>query len=429
MRYILHYTEPGDLVFDGFSGTGMTGVAAQMCGNRAAVNSLGLQVLGDGTILDQGGVPFSKLGKRLAVLNDLSPAATFISYNYNAPPDMATFGSEADRILAEMEAEWGWMYETRSPHGPGRINYTVWSEVFSCPQCNGELVYFDAAVDKANSEVLDTFHCPHCQAELEKRSLLRCWESYYDPALGIQQRVVKYLPALIRYECNGSTFEKKPDEADLAIIEKIRDLPIPAPFPVVPMPPGERRHKDGYHLKGISHVHHFYLKRSLMAFAILWQKASGCSPLTKFLIQGNALTATKMNRYRATAFSQVNQYMSGTLFVGSLLSEVSPRYSLTNKTRRVKKLQLPGELGNVAINCGSTTCLASLTSQSIDYVFVDPPFGNNLHYAELNFIWESWLNIFTNRDREAVMDVQLHRTLLDYEKLMTASFRETIQSP
>jgi hypothetical protein len=33
MRYILHYTEPGDIVFDGFCGTGMTGVAAQTCAN------------------------------------------------------------------------------------------------------------------------------------------------------------------------------------------------------------------------------------------------------------------------------------------------------------------------------------------------------------------------------------------------------------
>ena len=31
MRYILHYTQPGDIVFDGFAGTGMTGVAAQLC--------------------------------------------------------------------------------------------------------------------------------------------------------------------------------------------------------------------------------------------------------------------------------------------------------------------------------------------------------------------------------------------------------------
>lgn len=31
MQYILHYTKPGDIVLDGFCGTGMTGVAAQSC--------------------------------------------------------------------------------------------------------------------------------------------------------------------------------------------------------------------------------------------------------------------------------------------------------------------------------------------------------------------------------------------------------------
>ena len=32
MRYLLHYTNPGDIVLDGFCGSGMTGVAAQLCG-------------------------------------------------------------------------------------------------------------------------------------------------------------------------------------------------------------------------------------------------------------------------------------------------------------------------------------------------------------------------------------------------------------
>ena len=34
--YILHYTEPGDLILDPFCGSGMTGVAAQMCTNPPA---------------------------------------------------------------------------------------------------------------------------------------------------------------------------------------------------------------------------------------------------------------------------------------------------------------------------------------------------------------------------------------------------------
>jgi hypothetical protein len=32
MPCILHYTEPGDVVLDGFCGSGMTGVAVQWCG-------------------------------------------------------------------------------------------------------------------------------------------------------------------------------------------------------------------------------------------------------------------------------------------------------------------------------------------------------------------------------------------------------------
>jgi hypothetical protein len=100
MRYILHYTEPGDVVYDGFCGTGMTGVAAQLCGDRDEVRSLGFRVADDGYIwenepweakqaIDAGRAnphphlvepkPFSKLGVRRSILNDLSPAATFIS--------------------------------------------------------------------------------------------------------------------------------------------------------------------------------------------------------------------------------------------------------------------------------------------------------------------------------------------------------------
>jgi hypothetical protein len=118
MRYILHYTDPGDIVFDGFCGTGMTGVAAQLCGNRKVVESLGYRVDRKGIIYD-GEKVISRLGARKAVLNDLSPAATFIAYNYNTPVDAQAFEKEAKRILAEVECECGWMYETWHVHPSG----------------------------------------------------------------------------------------------------------------------------------------------------------------------------------------------------------------------------------------------------------------------------------------------------------------------
>ncbi|MCX6631628.1 MAG: DNA methyltransferase, partial [Candidatus Solibacter sp.] len=79
MRAILHYTEPGDVLLDGFAGSGMTGVAAQLCGAPDPAYK---------KLVDEewraGGDELPKWGARRAVLGDLAPAATFITANNNA---------------------------------------------------------------------------------------------------------------------------------------------------------------------------------------------------------------------------------------------------------------------------------------------------------------------------------------------------------
>ena len=443
MRYILHYTEPGDIVFDGFCGTGMTGAAAQMCGDRTVVESLGVtkespeqnyKVENNGVILkrqiNQEGrvawMPFSKFGPRRTILNDLSPAATFITYNYNTPVDIAAFELGAKCILKEIKEECGWMYETKHKDGRvGAINYTVWSEVFTCPHCGNEMTFFDVAVDKETYAILKTFKCPGCNAELNKRSLDRVWVSYFDEALQTAHSKVKYTPVLINYQMGKDRYNKIPDTNDLEILRKIQSISVEDWFPIHEMPDGERKKKDGYHLKGITNLHHFYFQRALIVYARLWEKAKRSSnPFALFFVEGAGLTFTKMNRFRATAFSQVNQYMSGTLFVGSLISEVSPAYSMTNKLKRLCKLQLPGKFNQSLITTQSTTRTKAVPDNSVDYVFVDPPFGNNLHYSELNFFWEAWNRVLTCREPEAVMDKGRNRTLPDYQHLMAAAFQE-----
>ena len=219
MRYILHYTEPGDIVFDGFCGTGMTGVAAQMCGDRSTVESLGYRVENDGTILqneesEDGRTtwkPFSKLGARKAVLNDLSPAATFIAYNYNTPVDVLAFEREAKRILAEVEEECGWMYETLHTDGKtkGKINYTVWSDVFICPECAGEIVFWDTAVDIKGGKLYDSFICPNCKIELTKCKTKRAWITQFDLKLKNSLKQAKQIPVIINYNIGKKRFKKK----------------------------------------------------------------------------------------------------------------------------------------------------------------------------------------------------------------------------
>src|SRR5690606_30255582 len=150
--------------------------------------------------------PFSKLGVRRAILNDLAPAASFIAYNYNTPADVVAFESEAKKTLASVERECGWMYQTRHAATPaqieealrlvrsedrpdlrdigltGRINYTVWSDVFTCPECAGDVVFWDAAVDEKAGAVRDEFDCPHCSSKLTKRGMERAWVSRVDDA-------------------------------------------------------------------------------------------------------------------------------------------------------------------------------------------------------------------------------------------------------
>ena len=165
---ILHYTEPGDLVLDAFGGSGMTGVAAQWCGLAPATYRHELEME-----WKKQGKPAPKWGARRAVINDLSPAATFIGANYNIPLDIEAFAKAGKQLLKELEQDIGWMYETTHTDGKtkGRIEYTVWSEVFTCPDCAGEINFLDEALDVDTKRVRDDFPCPHCGAELTKKKL------------------------------------------------------------------------------------------------------------------------------------------------------------------------------------------------------------------------------------------------------------------
>ncbi len=442
MRYILHYTEPGDIVFDGFCGTGMTGVAAQMCGSKEAVESLGYEVRKDGTILDESGKPFSKLGARYAVLNDLSPAATFIAYNYNTPVDAKAFEREAKKILKEVEEECGWMYYTLSSEKPedierarsllkdrgkdftkellswGRINYTVWSDVFSCPECGGEIVFWEAAVDKEEGKVRSEFSCPHCGASLTKKRMDRVIETKFDPAIGETVKQAKQIAVLINYSRGKKRYEKKPDEFDLALVEYIENSEIPNWHPIERMPSGYNTVQPKIS-HGLTHVHHFYTKRNLWVLSAVYSRLD--SQVAHLLFTSQLINVSRLNRYRPGVSFPYNP-LSGTLYVGSQVSEPYVFTALLNRIKRLVDAFYLNECSS-SIGASSATTL-QIPKLSTDYIFTDPPFGGNLMYSELNFLWEAWLKVFTNNEPEAIMNKVQQKGLLEYQELMTRCCEE-----
>lgn len=191
MRYILHYTQPGDIVFNGFAGTGMTGVAASICGKPD----------NDFKYLIEKEYNSVLWGKRNAICSDLSTVATFISSNYNLKNDNNIFHDKATKLLNECEKELGWMFETLHTDGKtvGKVKYYVWSDIYQCPDCLNEVVFYEVAVDPITGKVDDLIQCPHCFQKASKRKYLKIFESYYDEIIGKTQQEIKRKLVLINY--------------------------------------------------------------------------------------------------------------------------------------------------------------------------------------------------------------------------------------
>ena len=442
MRYILHYTQPGGIVFDGFCGTGMTGVAAQMCGDREVVMSLGYQVKPDGTILqeetDEDGKkvwrPFSKLGGRRAILNDLSPAATFISYNYNSPINPSSFERETNRILKDVEKECGWMYETRHTDGSlCKVDYFVWSEVFTCPSCAAQLVFSEMALEGDTGQVRKELKCDSCNSEIKKNDLELSYEESWDQILRKSHGSPKRVPYLVAYRKGKEKLSKKPDDHDLEVVRKISDLPYPE-FPVVEIPDMQMMRVGRMKPSKITHLHHFFLKRPLFTLASFWKKALQIPDpefraKALFFVEQSVWGLSVLARYTPTHFSQVNQYLSGVFYMASHIVDVSPRYILGGKAKRLStvygNLRAKKEL---VVTATQDTSYIGIPPNSLDYAFIDPPFGENIYYSDLNILIESLHGVVTNAKSEAIIDRVKGKDFAHYQRLMTGCFRMVYDS-
>jgi len=116
--------------------------------------------------------------------------------------------------------------------------------------------------------------------------------------------------------------------------------------------------------------------------------------------------------------------MNGTLYVPSLIKEIPVLKVLQQHIERAPKAHV-GITQNIAIiSTGSLTDFSEMADDSMDYLFIDPPFGANINYSELNFIWESWLQVWTNNKDEAVENSYQQKGADEYRHLMAKCFSE-----
>jgi DNA modification methylase/DNA-binding XRE family transcriptional regulator len=380
--FIRAYTRPGELLFDPFCGSGMAGVAALM-------------------------------ENRNALLSDLSPAAVHIARNYTTPCDPEAFAAALERVAKVVAPTIAWLYR---PLGSDTlVEYTTWSDVYRCPQCLERILYWDV-VEKAGSTDGDGVACPRCASVHRKADLE--W-------LGEEPVRSQTSQGSNRIDSHAPTREER------ALIEEAGRTPIPYWTPDVAFGSDREMWRAAHRAMGITSASGFFTRRNLHALAALRHAIIGQSDgrvREALMFAFTAAVNRASRRYQWNAKRPTN-VMTGTLYVSSLRYEWNVWSLFRRKAADVLRYyrSFPSSTAHVEVFQHSAATLDCLPDGSIDFVFMDPPFGANIFYGDSSLLWDAWLGEMTDEAAEIV--VNKHRksatggkTLQDYGDLMGQAF-------
>jgi len=87
---------------------------------------------------------------------------------------------------------------------------------------------------------------------------------------------------------------------------------------------------------------------------------------------------------------------------------------------------LQKSLNGYLVRKGTATDLSLINSDSIDYIFTDPPHGNRIPYLELSLMWNSWLDYDFDLENEIIVSESKVRqkNVKDYEQRLKTAFSE-----
>ena len=242
----------------------------------------------------------------------------------------------------------------------------------------------------------------------------KSWETSYDPIIHEPTKTIKKIPVAnnvstpIRGDFKLST-------KDFDLLKQVED--VRNDNYIGPIPDGDESHRN-YSI-GFYHIHQLFTRRNHLYLSRVKELTNGDAFLNAWftsVIQN----ASKMYKFR---LDRKGGIVSGTLFTPSLDIEQNPYRLLKGKIRDFISTNYSTR-GNTVVSLLSATNLETIVEDSIDYMFIDPPFGANIMYSELNSMWEGWLKVSTNNQTEAIVNEFQHKTLFEYQQLMNRSFKE-----
>ena len=381
------------------------------------------------------GVAVGESSKRLSViLQDLSPAATHIAASAQSQYGIYEFDVTARSILNSVKNEWDWTYSTEIDGKNAEVRYFVWSDIYLCDLCGTDIQIWDIEGSESIGGLREKVPCPSCGGYISKQSMSPQIETVFDQVLKKPIKRIKSTPVMkvVTTGRSNKRLLKLPVTADdLITLQKVNGTNY------LYEPKTEKMLlKDGcwgeqwrssYHT-GVTHAHHFYSYRNYLIISAIWERIdkvvdSSLKSRLVFWFTASLSRVSRLNRYMQQHNRHVGP-LAGTLFIGPIQAEISPFYFFEEKIVDITSaMSSLSNSRNFIVSTGSSAKI-NLSNNSVDFIFTDPPFGDNLIYSELNFLVEAWLGVFTNQGQEAVIAKSQNKRLGEFETLIRAVFFE-----
>jgi adenine-specific DNA methylase len=241
-------------------------------------------------------------------------------------------------------------------------------------------------------------------------------------------------PKEIRYLCTciGKSQWKMADKDDLNQIKKVEVKDIPYWYPKNKLIWNTRVnvHKDTY-------VYDLFTKRNLSVLSIIFNEINKIKDttvkevlrftFTSTLPQASKLVFVIRKRGRDTGnlkkqkHPEVGSWATRGYWIAKEHFEINAwncfetrfnkivrgkeesNHYFANKWKEAKRFSELNDDFTIFLSAQSAMDLSCIPSDSIDYIFTDPPYGDSVPYLELHYIFSSWLKLKPNFDEEIII--------------------------
>lgn len=376
------------LVLDPFGGSGMTGVAALVAGHDV-------------------------------ILNELSPAASFIADRFTSSMPAERFIAAVGAICSKLAPLRRKLYFTtcRECQKDVEILHTIWSYRVACTHCSHRFVLWDHCRSYGKNvrehKILSEFPCPACTQTLKKSKLPR----------------LDAVPVMVAYKCcQGSIVEHPLTQKEHDDIHEFETRRFVAEgwYPTTELPDGANLSQPKR--RGLTSIDKFYSGRNLSAMSHIWQQINRVAETEDAAFLAFCFTSlyqrvTQLSEFRFWGGSGNTAHFN----VPYIFKESNVFLTFERKAKSIADHLATTATqynGRKLIRTGSATDLSFVPANSIDFIFTDPPFGANINYSDMNFLWESWLGRRTNVEKEAIVSKPQKKGVKEYQELMTDSLSE-----